>query len=330
MHDTPSDRITLTLIEARSLAQRAVEKLGYATEDAAVISDHVMDAELCGYEYSGLSKILNIADNPRSRSARTPVRIVKETAISALFDGGHNAGMLSVYRATEVAIRKAQISGMCIVGVYDTFNSGRNAYFLEMVCKADLVGVHLVSASPQVTVPGGKRPVLGTNPIAFGIPTLTEPVLFDMATAALAGSDLMHRQRTGEPLPEGVAVDNTGNPTLDAAAARLGGILTFDGHKGFGLSLSVQALGLLAGTASATQPYYGFVLLAIDPSILVPLADFKQAASDLVERVRNTPRRDDAGPLRLPSERAFSERRRRLAEGMITISRTVYDDLNAL
>jgi len=131
------------------------------------------------------------------------------------------------------------------------------------------------------------------------------------------------------PLPEGVAVDVDGNPTLDATAARPGGILTFGGYKGFGLSLCVQALGLLAGTASETQKYYGFVLLAIDPSVMVPLDDFKQEASELVKRVRATPRRDDAGELRLPSERAFSERRRRLAEGVITISRIVYDQLIA-
>lgn len=327
---TSEDCVTLRIDEARRLGQRAIEKkMGYAPDEAAIIVDHLMDAELCGYKYSGLSKILNVADNPRSRNVRTPIRMVKETPISALFDGGHNTGMLSVYRATEVAIRKARTSGMCIVGVYDTFNSGRNAYFLEMVCKADLVGIHLVSASPQVTVPGGKRPVLGTNPIAFGVPTPEEPVLFDMATSAIAGSDLMHRQRTNMPLPEGVAVDVDGNPTLDATAARPGGILTFGGYKGFGLSLCVQALGLLAGTASETQKYYGFVLLAIDPSILVPLDDFKQEASELVERVRATPRRDDAGELRLPSERAFSERRRRLAEGVITISRIVYDQLIA-
>ena len=326
---TSSDRVTLFIQEARELGQRAIGKLGYDSEESAIIADHLMDAELCGYEYSGLSKILNLAASPRHRQARSPIRLVKETPISALFDGGNNNGMLAVYRATEVAITKAKASGMCIVGVFDAFNSGRNAYYLERVCKADLVGIHLVSAAPQVTVPGGKRPVLGTNPIAFGIPTLDEPILFDMATAALAGSDLMHRERLHEPLPEAVAVDAEGYPTRDAAAARLGGILTFGGHKGFGLSLCIQALGLLAGTPSATQQYYGFVLLAIDPAMLVPLTDFKRAATDLVERVKSTPRRADAGELRLPSERAFSERRHRLAEGTITVSRLVYDALNA-
>jgi len=329
MSTQSSERVTLSIQEARELGRHAIGRLGYANEESAIIVDHLLDAELCGYEYSGLSKILNLAANPRYRQARSQIRVVKETPTSALFDGGHNSGMLAVYRATQVAIEKAKTSGMCIVGIYDAFNSGRNAYYLEMVCKADLVGIHLVSASPQVTVPGGKRPVLGTNPIAFGIPTLGEPILFDMATAALAGSDLMHRERVQQSLPEGVAVDAEGNSTRDAAAARLGGLLTFGGYKGFGLSLCVQMLGLLAGTPSATQQYYGFVLLAIDPAVLVPLADFKRAASELVERVKSTPRRADAGQLRLPSERAFNERSERLAAGTITLDRVVYDALTA-
>jgi LDH2 family malate/lactate/ureidoglycolate dehydrogenase len=324
------ERISLTVSGARELAERSLEKLGYAGADARVVADHLIDAELCGYEYSGLSKILNIAANPRSRRARTPVRIVKETPVSVLVDGGHNVGMLSVHRATERVIAKARGSGMAIACVYDSFNSGRNAYYLEMICNADLVGIHFVSAPPQVTVPGGTRPVLGTNPLAFGAPTLGDPLSFDMATSAVAGSDLMHRQRLRELLPPGVAVDHAGQPTRDPDAARLGGILPFGGHKGFGLSVMVQALGLLAGAASTTVKEYGFVLIAIDPAIFSTSGDFKHAVSALVERLKATPRREREGELRLPSERAFAERKRRLAEDAITVDPLAYERLSAL
>jgi len=321
------NEITLTIEQVRLLARTAIESLGYSAADAAIIADHVIDAELCGYGYSGLAKILNVAENPRSRRSRRPISITRETDVSALIDGGGNVGMLSMYRATEIVIEKAKKSGIAIVGVYDTFNSGRGAYYLEMVTKADLVGIHWVSASLQVAPPGGTKPALGTNPITFGIPTARGPMIFDMGTAAMMGSDLMLKCRTNERLPEGAAIDSEGKPTTDPHEARSGSILTFGGYKGFGLSLCIQALGLLAGTASATEKYYGFVLVAIDPALLVPVEDFKNEVASLLDRLKATPLQPDVAEIRIPSERAFRERAQRLKRGTISIEQRVYDAL---
>ena len=325
MSDSSAPPIVLAIEEARQLAENAVQALGYSAPDAAIIADHLIDAELCGYGYSGLAKILNIAENPRSSRPRRPCTVVKETPVSALIDGGNNVGMLSVYRATEILIDKARKSGIAVVGVYDTYNSGRNAYYIERIAKADLVGIHLVSASMQVAPLGGARPALGTNPIAFGVPTAHGAMIFDMGTAAMMGSDLMLKSRLNEMLPAGVAVDAEGRPTRDPGEARKGSILTFDGYKGFGLSLCIQALGLLAGAGSATETYYGFVLIAIDPAALVPLDRFKAEVSRLLDRVRSTPRQPGVNEIRIPSERAFREREERLAEGVISVDQSVYD-----
>lgn len=330
MSDSSDNPIVLAIEEARYLAENAVQALGYTAPDAAIIADHLLDAELCGYAYSGLAKILNVAENPRSSKPRRACSIVKETAVSALVDGGNNVGMLSVYRATEIVIDKARKSGIAVVGVYDTYNSGRNAYYIERIATADLVGIHLVSASIQVAPLGGARPVLGTNPIAFGVPTVQGAMIFDMGTAAMMGSDLMLKDRLNELLPAGVAVDAEGRPTRDPGEARKGSILTFDGYKGFGLSLCIQALGLLAGAGSATETYYGFVLIAINPAALVPLDRFKEEVTQLLERVRSTPRQPGVGEIRIPSERAFREREKRLADGVISIDRTVYAAVSRL
>ncbi|MBI3045636.1 MAG: Ldh family oxidoreductase [Betaproteobacteria bacterium] len=320
----------MTIDQARALAQDAVERLGYAAADAAVVADHLVDAELCGYDYSGLAKILNVAENPRCRKPRRPITITKETPVSALIDGGNHVGMLSVYRATEIAVAKARQSGIAVVGVHDTFNSGRGAYYVERVAQADLVGIHFVSASMRVAPPGGAQSALGTNPIAFGVPSSRGPLIFDMGTAAIMGSDLMLKERLNQLLPEGVAVGPDGHPTRDPQLAHKGGLLTFGGYKGFGLSLIIQALGLLAGAASETEKYYGFVILALDPGLLVPLDQFKREVSRLVERVKATPRAPGVQEIRIPSERSFREREQRLRAGVITIDREVYEALTAL
>ncbi len=320
----------LAISEARALAQGVWQKLRYSAEDAAILADHVIDAELCGYGYSGLAKILNVAADPLNELPRRPITVVKETPCSALLDGGNNVGMLGMYRTTEVAIAKAKQSGIVIAGAYDTFVSGRNAYYLEMAANADLLGIHMGSARPKVAPPGGTRPRLGTNPIAFGVPSARGPIIFDMGTAAVMGSDLMLRARLNQLLPENVAIDASGAPTRDPRAAEQGSILTFGGFKGFGLSFFIQAFGLLAGAASSDKKHYGFLLVLIDPSVLVPLDVYKREVAELFDFVKNTPRQPGVEQIRIPSERAFREREARLEAGEIFVEAAVYEQLNAI
>jgi LDH2 family malate/lactate/ureidoglycolate dehydrogenase len=132
-----------------------------------------------------------------------------------------------------------------------TYYSGRNAYYMEMLVKAGLVGIHLASAQPHVVPPGGTRPALGTNPLCIGFPSAHGPVIVDMGTAAFQWGEVLLHAHLGLPLPEGVGLDKDGRPTRDAQETVLGGVLPFGGHKGYGLSFAIQAMGLLAGAAFA-------------------------------------------------------------------------------
>src|SRR5438477_5671610 len=165
-----SDRIRLSVEEARALGERALRGIGYSDEEARIIADHVIDAALCGYEYSGLAKILNIPEHRRFAQLRRPMTILHETAVSALYDGGNNNGMLAMYHAARATIAKAAAHGIAIVGVTDSWMSGRSAYFVEMIARADLVAIHTASSGAAVAPHGGSRAVLGTNPIAFALP----------------------------------------------------------------------------------------------------------------------------------------------------------------
>src|SRR5258705_8003201 len=89
------NRIRLTVPAARALAERALAGLGYDADEARIIADHVVDAALCGYEYSGLAKILNLKESPRFKAPRRPMSVLRETAVSTLYDGGNNTGMLT-------------------------------------------------------------------------------------------------------------------------------------------------------------------------------------------------------------------------------------------
>ena len=324
-----SDRIHLSVTEAREHSERALRGIGYDAEEAPIIADHAIDAALCGYEYSGLAKILNIPEHRRFKRPRYPMKVLRESEISTLYDGGNNVGMLVMYHAARAAIDKAAARGIAVIGVTNSWMSGRSAYYMEMIANAELVGIHTAASGRTVAPPGGTRPVLGTNPIAFGMPSSRGPVVFDMGTSAFMGTDLAYRERIGLLLPEGVAVDAEGRPTRDPVQARLGALLPFGGYKGYGLAFIVQALGLLAGSALDAGEDDGYLLVAFKPDLLVSREQFKKQLGRLFDRIKNTSRQPGVGEIRIPGERAFRSREHALRDG-IEFDRAIYDALGAL
>lgn len=317
--------------EAAAIGMRALKALGYPEDEAKIIVDQLIDNALCGYRFASLPRILAIATDPKHLRGRQPVKIVHETPLSALIDGGNNVGYLTCYRAAHLAAEKAKKSGFASVGVYNSYYSGRNAYFVEQIVKQGLVAFHIASAQARVLPIGGARPALGTNPICIGLPSDQGPVVFDMGTAALMWGDVMLHAHIGEPLPEGIGFDKAGNPTRDAKAVLEGGVVPFGGHKGYVLSFAVQALGLLAGSALATGKVqdYGFLFWVLDPKLMLPGGEFPAQMAELVAKIKATPRRPGVDEIRVPSERAYRERERRRKEGLV-FDRKVVNSLNAL
>ena len=329
MQKVSPDRVRLDVAEARALAQASLTGIGYDTEEARIIAEHVLDAALCGYEYSGLPKILNVAEHPRQRQPRRPLRAVRETSISALYDAGNTVGMLALYRGTESAIARARQHGIGLVGVTNSWVSGRSAHYVEMIARAGQVGILTVSSTRHVAPPGAARAAIGTNPIAFGFPCEPGPVVIDMGTSAFMSTDMIFRERRGELLPDGVAIDERGEPTRDPARARKGAILSFGGYKGFALGFALHALGVLAGSGIDAEKSYGYLVVAIQPDLLVPLADFKRDLAAMIAGIKGTPRQPGVDEIRLPGERASRERARSLRNG-IEIDRAIYDALVAM
>ena len=125
--------VRLSVGDARALGEAALARIGYGADDACVITDQLVDNALCGYRFAGLPRILAIARETKTRDIRAPVAVVHETPVSALVDGGNNVGYVAVYRGAEIAIAKAKHTGLAAVGVYNSYFSGRNAYYLERI-----------------------------------------------------------------------------------------------------------------------------------------------------------------------------------------------------
>ncbi len=231
----------LAIQEAHQLVMRVMAALGHDAADAGLIADHLIDCELRGLSYGGLARAISIAERiQRVGDRRRPVRMLRETAVSARIDGGDHIGYVVAHYATRVAIQKAEAAGIAVIGASDTWYTGMLSYYAEMAAAQGLVSIIASNASPWVAPYGASEGRLGTNPICFGFPSADEPVIYDIGTSAIMHAEVMQARRLGDNLPEGAAFDSNGQPTRDPAAALTGAFAAWGDHKGSGLGIAVQ------------------------------------------------------------------------------------------
>jgi LDH2 family malate/lactate/ureidoglycolate dehydrogenase len=323
----------LTIAQARELAIGALKRLAFSDQDAAITADHLVGAATRGVTFGGLPRILAIKERfEEFGDRRQPIRVTHETAQSATVDGGDNVGYVVAHRVAQMAVDKARRHGMAIVGANNTYYTGIFAHYIEMATRENLIAM-AAGNGPAMTAPHGARePRLGTNPIAWGFPTNTEPIIWDIGTSTIMQGELMMHARLGEEIAEGIALDSEGKPTRDPTAALRGAILAWGGHRGSGLSIVVQLLGILCDTPAIPvgMQEMGFLYLAIDPELLMPVDRFKARASELAASIRNAAPVPGGGSVRVPFDGSIAHRKRALAEDAIDLPDRVYQSLVAL
>jgi L-2-hydroxycarboxylate dehydrogenase (NAD+) len=199
----------------------------------------------------------------------------------------------------ELAIEKAKETGIGMVGIHDSNHFGVAGYYSDMAINQDMIGIVTTNTEPAVAPIGGKIPILGTNPIAIGIPSHKHYVSVDMATSASARGKLLEAARRGEEIPENVALDCEGRPTIDPQEALKGSILPFGAHKGYALAFMIEILaGPLVkaafgtgvkGTANPSEMCTkGDLMMAIDPSQMGDLDIFKDQVDALIGEIKST------------------------------------------
>lgn len=316
----------LTIEQARELAQASMVACGHTAAEAAVIADHLIDCELRGLGYGGLARCVSLVEHLRDpHRRRKPLRVVRESGASAQIDGGNQVGYLVASNATEMAITKARRHGVAVVGAARTWLTGMFSYYLERVTAAGFVGMIAGSGTQMVAPHGGTEPRFCTNPIAFGFPSMGTPVIWDIGTSALTWAEVVLARRLGRPLPEGVAYGPDGAPTTDPAAAFAGALAVWGGHRGSGLAMSIQLLGMLAGQVNSHVPLEdcGFFIMVVDPGLFGDADEFRERVTEFAGELRSTRPTNPDLPVRVPFERSAAVRARQLANGVIEVEELV-------
>lgn len=238
--------------------------------------------------------------------------------------------------ARELLVAKARSAGIAVLAIHNSHHFAALWPDVEPFADEGLVALSVVNSMTCVVPHGARQPLFGTNPIAFAAPCAgSDPIVFDMATSAMAHGDVQIAARKGERLPEGMGVDNKGEPTCDPQAILDGGaLLPFGGHKGSALSMMVELLAaaLTGGNFSfefdwsqhpgAKTPWTGQLIIVIDPA--------RSVGNRFAERSRELVRQMQAvGLQRLPGERRFREREQSAKEG-VTLTVAELEQLQGL
>lgn len=237
--------------------------------------------------------------------------------------GGYASPAYEVARPYLVA--RVKTHGLAALVINDCLHFSALWYEVEDLARDGLAAISMCPSYAVMAPFGGKRPLFGTNPFAFGWPRKGEhPYVFDFATSVAARGEIEIYRREGRSLPEGWAVDAEGNPTTDPTAALEGAMMPFGGHKGSAIAtmiellagamigdfMSSEALEFMGGS-STLLPRHGALVLAFDPAVLAkgrgrdPLEDGERLLESIVDQ-----------GARLPSQRRYEARRTAERDGI--------------
>jgi (2R)-3-sulfolactate dehydrogenase (NADP+) len=318
----------LPLAEAEALVRRALAAAGANPAMAAATARALVAAEAQGQSGHGLSRVPQYAAFLRNGRAdgRAVPAVVAGRGGAVLVDARDGLAYAALDLALAEAARRAREHGVAFAAVTNSHHAGAIGLFVErLAAEEGLVALAFTNSPAAMPVPGGRRPLLGTNPVAAAFPRRGEgvpPLVVDLALSAVARGRIMVAAREGRPIPEGWALDAAGAPTTDAQAALSGAMLAIGGAKGALLALVVELLccaltgaqfGFEADSFFAdagNRPRLGQALVAIAPDALAG----REVLLDRVEAMAAAMLAEER--VRLPGARRAALAARAAAEGI--------------
>ncbi len=322
----------LTIAEAMELGTQTLTRHGLSAEDARIVAEHLVEAARCGHEFSSLPRILAIVEELRGKPRAAPPRVIREEGAFAHIDGGDTIAYVVSLVAVDKAIEICARTGVAVVTANNTWFSGRCAYYVERAARRGFVALHTTNTTARVAPFGGTERLLGTNPFAIAFPSDEDPLVVDIGTSTITWGDVILQQAKGQPLPAGVAVDASGTPTLDPAAALAGAFMPWGGQRGSALAIAVQLLGVLAGSRVLIEDAsnFGLFFVVIDPERVAPGADFRARVAAMREAINTNRPLPGSGRVRAPGDGSQQRRKRSAQAGVIPIDDKVYAQIKAL
>ncbi|MBC3954105.1 MULTISPECIES: Ldh family oxidoreductase [Pseudomonas] len=322
----PDDSIcTLSYQQLNDLLERIFLAHGTSAQVAGELAKNCAGAQRDGAHSHGIFRIPGYLSSLASGWVDgRAVPVVEDVGAAFVrVDAANGFAQPALAAARPLLIQKARDAGIAILAIRSSHHFAALWPDVEPFAEQGLVALSMVNSMTCVVPHGAQKPLFGTNPIAFAAPRAgADPIVFDLATSAMAHGDVQIAAREGRLLPEGMGVDRNGQPTVEPAAILAGGaLLPFGGHKGSALSMMVELLaaGLTGGNFSfefdwskhpgAQTPWTGQLVIVIDPD-KGSGQSFAQRSEELVRQLHGV------GQTRMPGDRRYSERMKSSVHGI--------------
>ena len=314
--------------ELTDFSTRVLLAAGTPVPAAERVAQALVESNLVGHDSHGVLRLPQYVQAIQAGQLNPAgeLTVVRDRPATALVDCGWTFGQVAAQRGMQMAMDKAALCGSGTIVLRHCDHTGRIGEYAVMAAQRGFIGQVVCNGSDPgglVAPFGGRRRALGANPIAWAIPNGSpQPLFLDFATSVVAHGKLQVAADKNEDVPEGWIVDKDGQPTRKPQDQFDGGaILPFGGHKGYALSVMIEAMGgALSGASFPIMPNYrwdqGTVLTAIQVDAFQPLAEFEQQVAELGQRLKATPRAAGVDEILLPGEPEWRCRAQRLRDGI--------------
>ena len=318
------------------------KKFGLSNDHALISSNAIINAELVGAYGHGLSR-LKMYCNRISKNLINPRPKIKIKNISqsiSHIDADNSIGFVAADVAIKKAIQNAKKTGIGLVGVKKSGHYGLSGYYAEQAVKKNLITMIYTNAPPAIAPHGALKSLFGTNPICFGTPTDSKvPFILDTSISMINRGKIRVAARNNQKIPEGVALDKFGKPTIDANKALHGVQLPIAGFRGSGLAWMVDILsGVLTGANHAgrvkdpfedfTGPQnIGHLFITFKTNLFVN--NYSSRIKDNIKRVKKLPKIKGIKEIMYPGQNKY-KRFKMNQKKEIKISAIIKKDLEYL
>jgi LDH2 family malate/lactate/ureidoglycolate dehydrogenase len=299
-------------------AQLAV-RAGVSAADAQIFARALVDADVQGISTHGVSRLsiylkriqLGLID------PAAELGIDRGHGSVLALDAANGLGQVQAMKALGLLIPLARQNGVASATIRNSQHFGALSYYCNRAAEEGMILLAMTNGEPAMSPTGGYAPFFGTNPIAASFPTpLGFPIKVDLATSIVARGNIIAADKKKHPIPEGWALDKSGQPTTDAAEALLGTVQSMAGHKGYALALMVEIFsGVLSGSSIGSdigsmykdldrKQNVGHFFCLFDIAAFCDPAEFSGRLGTTIERLKHNSRRDEVDEILVPGERS--------------------------
>ncbi|KAL2008543.1 hypothetical protein VTN00DRAFT_6737 [Thermoascus crustaceus] len=315
---------------ARKFVQSVLIGNGVPPENAAIVADCLLQADLRGVDTHGINRVPSYMERIRQGvlDAKASPTLNQVTPVVAQVDGKNGFGFVAAHMGMARAIEMAKEFGIGMVSVKHSNHFGMSAWVVQQALDAGMMSLVFTNSSPALPVWGGRSKLMGVSPIACGAPAGKEkPFILDMAPSIAARGKIYKAARRGEKIPIDWALDGEGQQTDDPNKALEGVMLPMGGPKGSALSIMMDVFsGVLSGSAFAghvTNPYdasrpadVGHFLIALKPDLFMSMEEFKERMDYLYRRVIDSDKMAGVDRIYYPGEIEQLAQEERLKTGI--------------